>query len=134
MTATEILYELERRGVHLEVAGDKVRWRPKEAVTPDLVEALRQRKAEILGLLSRATVAGQTRQAVQARVRGQEAVSKTAKADVCWHCRGTGKCQCACCGAYDARRTWVAAQCAACKGTGFLTWGPQAEGCEDWIQ
>jgi len=48
MTATEILSELERRGVHLEVAGDKLRWRPKEAVTPDLVEALKQSKAEII--------------------------------------------------------------------------------------
>jgi len=52
MTATEILSELARRGVHLEVAGDKLRWRPKEAVTPDLVETLKQRKAEIIAALT----------------------------------------------------------------------------------
>ena len=52
MTATDILSELARRGVHLEVAGDKLRWRPKEAVTPDLVEALKQWKAEIIAALS----------------------------------------------------------------------------------
>ena len=52
MTATEILSELERRGVHLELAGDKLRWRPNEAVTPDLVEALRQSKAEIIATLT----------------------------------------------------------------------------------
>ena len=51
MTATEILGELERRGVSLEMAGDKLRFRPKEALTPDLIEALRQRKDEILAAL-----------------------------------------------------------------------------------
>jgi len=58
MTATEILTELERRGVHLEVAGDKLRWRPKEAVTPDLVEALKQSKAEIISTLTGSKTTG----------------------------------------------------------------------------
>ena len=52
MTAKEILSELTRRGVHLEVAGDKLRWRPKEAVTPDLVEALKKWKAEIIAAVT----------------------------------------------------------------------------------
>ena len=51
MTATQILSELARRGVHLEVAGDRLRFRPKEAVTPDLVELLKQRKGEIMAAL-----------------------------------------------------------------------------------
>ena len=58
MTATEILTELERRGVHLELAGDKLRWRPKEAITPDLVEALRQSKAEIIAALTSSKTTG----------------------------------------------------------------------------
>ena len=51
MTATEILSELERRGVCLEVAGDKLRFRPKDAVPAEMVEALRERKPEILAVL-----------------------------------------------------------------------------------
>ena len=51
MTATEILSELERRGVRLEVVADRLRFRPKEAVTPELVEVLKQHKGEILTVL-----------------------------------------------------------------------------------
>ena len=52
MTANDILSELKRRGVHLEMAGDKLRVRPRGAVDPDLVEAMRRHKGELLGLLS----------------------------------------------------------------------------------
>ena len=48
MTATEILVELERRGVELIAAGDRLRFRPREAVSRELVEALARHKAEIL--------------------------------------------------------------------------------------
>ena len=58
MNATDILGELERRGVHLEVAGDKLRWRPKEAVTPELVEALKQWKPEIIAALTGSKTTG----------------------------------------------------------------------------
>ena len=58
MNATEILSELERRGVHLEVAGDKLRWRPKEAVTPELVEVLKQWKPEIIAALTSSKMTG----------------------------------------------------------------------------
>jgi len=58
MTATDILSELARRGVHLEVAGEKLRWRPKEAVTPDLVAALKQWKAEIIASLTDCKMTG----------------------------------------------------------------------------
>ena len=42
MTAADVMTELHRRGVQLEAVGDKLRFRPKEAVTPDLVEVLKQ--------------------------------------------------------------------------------------------
>lgn len=58
MTATDILSELVRRGVHLEVAGDKLRWRPKEAVTPELVEVLKQWKTEIIAALTGSKTTG----------------------------------------------------------------------------
>ena len=53
MTANEILSELARRGVSLEVIGDKLRWRPKDAVTEKLLEALKLVKREIIAVLSR---------------------------------------------------------------------------------
>ena len=52
MTATAILGELQRLGVSLEVVGDRLRYRPREAVTPDLVEALRKQKGELLKVLT----------------------------------------------------------------------------------
>ena len=58
VTATQILSELERRGVRLEVTGDKLRWRPKEALTPDLVKALKQWKAEIIATLTGSATTG----------------------------------------------------------------------------
>jgi len=51
MTATEILSELHRRGVELIAAGDRLRFRPKEAVTPELVTTLARHKTEILAAL-----------------------------------------------------------------------------------
>lgn len=51
MTATEIMSELARRGVHLEPHGDRLRFRPVDAVPPDLLQALRDRKPEILAVL-----------------------------------------------------------------------------------
>ena len=54
MTATEILSELERRGVELQVVGDKLRFRPVDAVTPEMLETLRAQKAELLRLLAKA--------------------------------------------------------------------------------
>ena len=48
---SEVLSALSRLGAHLEVAGDKLRFRPKGAVPPELVEVMRQRKAEILTAL-----------------------------------------------------------------------------------
>jgi hypothetical protein len=52
VTTTEILSELARRGVCLEVVGDKLRWRPKNAVPDDLATALRRLKGEIIAVLS----------------------------------------------------------------------------------
>ena len=56
MTTTKLLSELERGGVELQAHGDLLRLRPKEAVTPELVEILRARKPEIIRLLARSQV------------------------------------------------------------------------------
>jgi hypothetical protein len=48
MGALEVLHQLEALGVTLEAAGDRLRYRPASKVPPDLVEALREHKGELL--------------------------------------------------------------------------------------
>lgn len=53
MTARDLLRDLQSRGVKLEAEGDRLRWRaPAEVMTPAVLETLRQRKAEILEILT----------------------------------------------------------------------------------
>ena len=111
MTAMEILEELKRRGIFLEAHGDRLRFRPKEMVTSDLLEIMRARKVELLQALR-----------VPARVRGQDSVIQSTNADVCFHCRGKKLCRCALCGVSTTHRQWAHGQCTACKGAGWLCW------------
>ena len=53
MTAATILQELRRRGVEVRAIGHRLRDRPREAVTPELLQALRENRDEILGELRR---------------------------------------------------------------------------------
>ncbi len=51
MGPTELLAELTRRGVEIAVEGGRLRFRPQDAVTPDLRAALVEHKADVLDLL-----------------------------------------------------------------------------------
>jgi hypothetical protein len=51
MGAPEILAELARRGVEVAVDGDRIRFRPQGAVTPDMRAALAEHKADLIRLL-----------------------------------------------------------------------------------
>lgn len=51
MTAAALLADLRARGVTLEAAGSRLRFRPREAVPSDLRAALAAHKAELLALL-----------------------------------------------------------------------------------
>ena len=51
MGATEVLAELTRRGVEIAVAGDRLRFRPRDAVTPDLRAALIEHKTDLIRLI-----------------------------------------------------------------------------------
>jgi len=51
MTAAVLLAELTQAGIELLADGDKLRYRPQSAMTPDLAERLGAHKAEILSLL-----------------------------------------------------------------------------------
>ncbi len=51
MAAQDLLTELVRRGVELAVDGTRLRYRPKDAVPPELRAAIVQHKGELLALL-----------------------------------------------------------------------------------
>jgi hypothetical protein len=49
--AAELLVEVSRLGIELVAHGDRLRYRPRTAVTPDLAERLRIHKGELLTIL-----------------------------------------------------------------------------------
>jgi hypothetical protein len=51
MTAVELVRNLQARGIELAPAGDRVRFRPGDAVTAEERDALRAHKVEVLALL-----------------------------------------------------------------------------------
>jgi hypothetical protein len=52
MNALELVERARAEGLTLEPAGDRLRVRPRERLTPELRAALTERKAEVLALLS----------------------------------------------------------------------------------
>ena len=53
MTTTAILAEAERRGIKLRTDGTLIYFRPEQAANPELLEAMRERKAELIAYLRR---------------------------------------------------------------------------------
>jgi hypothetical protein len=51
MVLAELLRKVDGRGVTLSIVGDRLRFRPASALTPALVEGLREHKAAILEAL-----------------------------------------------------------------------------------
>ena len=51
MTATQLIADLDRLGVQLEAQGERLRYSPRSAVTPDLAGRLKTHKAELLAIL-----------------------------------------------------------------------------------
>lgn len=52
MTVALLLAELARRGIILEAKGDRLRYKPKAAMTPHLADRLAAHKAELLAMLA----------------------------------------------------------------------------------
>jgi TubC N-terminal docking domain len=52
MNAKALLAELRERGVELMTEGDLLRYRPRSAITPELLDRLRAHKPTILKLLA----------------------------------------------------------------------------------
>lgn len=53
MSAAELLLDLDRRGIRLEAHGDRLRYHPRLALTPELLDRLKAHKAELLKALER---------------------------------------------------------------------------------
>jgi hypothetical protein len=51
MSAVHLLADVAQRGITLEARGDRLRYHPRSALTPDLAERLKAHKAELLALL-----------------------------------------------------------------------------------
>lgn len=51
-TPAALLAELTARGIELQVRGDRLRFRPRNAMTPDLVARIEAHKSEVLALLT----------------------------------------------------------------------------------
>ena len=55
MSAAQLLHDLKQLGVRLEATGERLRYSPKDALTPDLLESLRSHKFELLAMLREQT-------------------------------------------------------------------------------
>ena len=51
MSAAALLRKLHQLGIELRPKGDKIAFRPKEAMTPELFDHLQSHKAELLAML-----------------------------------------------------------------------------------
>ena len=51
MSAAELLMDLGRLGIRLEADGERLRYHPRSALTPDLLGRLKANKGELLTLL-----------------------------------------------------------------------------------
>ena len=51
MTATQLMTDLARLGIHIEAHGDRLRYSPRSAVTPGLADRMKANKPELLAML-----------------------------------------------------------------------------------
>jgi hypothetical protein len=53
VSAAELITDLARLGIRIEAHGDRLRYSPRSAVTPDLAERMKAHKVELLAILRR---------------------------------------------------------------------------------
>ena len=53
VNATDLITDLARLGIRIEVHGDRLRYSPRSAVTPDLADRMKDHKGELLAILRR---------------------------------------------------------------------------------
>ena len=100
--AAEVLTELRGRGVSVTVDGDILCLKPRRALDDVLLARVRELKPAILEVL---------------RKRSSDSAAIPARISAtCWHCSGSGECDCSTCGVMKPSFVWVVGECAACKG------------------
>jgi hypothetical protein len=99
--AAEILTELRGRGVNVTVEGDILCLKPRCALDDALLARVRDAKPAILEVLR--------------KLPSNCAATAQIPATTCWHCGGSGECDCSTCGLMKPSVVWAAGQCAACK-------------------
>ncbi len=65
MSAIALMADLTDHGIRLEAQGDRLRFRPRQAMTPELVRQVKSHKAELLTILATADMPETTREAFQ---------------------------------------------------------------------
>lgn len=101
--AAEILTELQGRGISVTVEGDSLCLKPRRALDDALLARVRDAKPDILEVLrKRPTNCEVTLARIPATV-------------TCWHCGGSGECNCSACGVMKPSVTWAAGECVACR-------------------
>jgi hypothetical protein len=99
----EILTELRGRGVSVTVEGDILCLKPRGALDDALLARVRDSKPAILEVL---------RKLPSNSVALPTQIQPTA---TCWHCGGSGECNCSACGVIKPSTAWAAGECVACK-------------------
>jgi hypothetical protein len=99
----EILTELRGRGVSVTVEGEILCLKPRRALDDALLARVRDSKLAILEVLRK----------LPSNCVGTPAqIQATA---TCWHCGGSGECNCSACGVMKPSIVWAAGECVACK-------------------
>lgn len=101
--AAEILTELRGRGVNVTLEGEILCLRPKRALDDALLARVRESKPAILEVLRKVPP------------QHTAAPAKTQAIATCWHCGGSGACECSTCGVMKPSTVWAAGECVACK-------------------
>jgi hypothetical protein len=92
--ATDILEELTVRGVAAQADGETIRLKPRASLDDALLARLKAHKPEILAALS---------------------CRPALCSPSCWHCGGSGQCDCITCGHFETHAAWKAGRCAPCE-------------------
>jgi len=66
MSASTLMANLATQGIRLEARGDRLCYRPRQAMTPELVQQVKAHKAELLTFLATADMPETTLEAFQA--------------------------------------------------------------------
>jgi hypothetical protein len=75
MTAMQLMADLARLGIRLKAKGDRLRYSPRSAVTPDLANRMKAHKGELLAM----------QRSTEVPAPLAEIVEKSISADGTWH-------------------------------------------------